>query len=110
MYKNYNKIYFIGIGGIGMSSIALYFINNGKQVAGYDQTITDLTKKLSNLGAKIHYDSSLSEIPEEFKNNNEVLIIYTPAIPLSNIELSFFFDNNFTVLKRSEILGYISQD
>ena len=110
MYKNYNKIYFIGIGGIGMSSIALYFINNGKQVAGYDQTITDLTKKLSNLGAKIHYDSSLSEIPEEFNNNNEVLIIYTPAIPLSNIELSFFFDNNFTVLKRSEILGYISQD
>ena len=110
MYKNYNKIYFIGIGGIGMSSIALYFINNGKQVAGYDQAKTDLTKKLSNLGANIHYDSSLSEIPKEFKNNNEVLIIYTPAISLSDVELSFFFDNNFTVLKRSEILGYISQD
>ena len=110
MYKNYNKIYFIGIGGIGMSSIALYFINNGKQVAGYDQAKTDLTNKLSNLGANIHYDSSLSEIPKEFKNNNEVLIIYTPAISLSDVELSFFFDNNFTVLKRSEILGYISQD
>ena len=93
-----------------MSSIALYFINNGKQVAGYDQAKTDLTNKLSNLGANIHYDSSLSEIPKEFKNNNEVLIIYTPAISLSDVELSFFFDNNFTVLKRSEILGYISQD
>jgi UDP-N-acetylmuramate--alanine ligase len=110
MYKDYNKIYFIGIGGIGMSSIALYFINNGKQVAGYDQTKTHLTTKLSNLGANIHYDSGLSEIPEEFKKNNEVLIIYTPAISLNNVELSFFFDNNFIVLKRSEILGYISRD
>ncbi|MBT7554754.1 MAG: UDP-N-acetylmuramate--L-alanine ligase, partial [Flavobacteriaceae bacterium] len=66
MFKNYNKIYFIGIGGIGMSSIALYFINYGKQVAGYDKTKNALTKKLSELGAQIHYESKTSDIPREF--------------------------------------------
>ena len=110
MFKNYNKIYFIGIGGIGMSSIALYFINYGKQVAGYDKTKNALTKKLSELGAQIHYESKTSDIPREFLNNLETLIIYTPAISKENMELSYFFNNNFTVLKRSEVLGEISKD
>ena len=110
MYINYNKIYFVGIGGIGMSSIALYFINNGKQVAGYDLRKNHLTKRLSELGANIHYESSVLEIPKEFLNNKDTLVVYTPAINKDNIELNYFINNNFNVLKRSEILGKISKD
>ena len=110
MNINHNKIYFIGIGGIGMSSIALYFINIGKQVAGYDLTKTELTSKLSEFGANIKYDSSVLKIPKEFLDNKETLIIYTPAIPKDNTLLNYFYDNDFNIFKRSEILGEISKD
>jgi len=104
MNINHNKIYFIGIGGIGMSSIALYFINIGKQVAGYDLTKTELTSKLSEFGANIKYDSSVLKIPKEFLDNKETLIIYTPAIPKDNTLLNYFYDNDFNIFKRSSKL------
>ena len=108
--ENYTKIYFIGIGGIGMSSIALYFLDKGKTVGGYDKTKTDLTINLENHGALIHYDLKISKIPLEFSNKQDTLIIYTPAISKDNIELDFFINNSYKLLKRSEALGLISKN
>ena len=110
MEINYSKIYFIGIGGIGMSSIALYYLNNKKLVGGYDKIKTELTLKLSKTGAQIHYESDLSNIPKEFIDKSNTLIIYTPAISKDNIELNYFIENGYNVLKRSEVLGIISQN
>ena len=110
MIENYTKIYFIGIGGIGMSSLALYFLDKGKIVGGYDKTRTDLTINLKNHGALIHYDLKISEIPLEFRNKQDTLIIYTPAISKDNIELDFFIKKSYKLLKRSEALGLISQN
>ncbi|MAU63350.1 MAG: UDP-N-acetylmuramate--L-alanine ligase [Flavobacteriaceae bacterium] len=110
MIEKYNKIYFIGIGGIGMSSIALYFLDLGKTVGGYDKTRTDLTINLENQGAKIHYNLKISKIPSVFKNKQDTLIIYTPAISKDNIELDFFIKKSYNYLKRSEALGLISQN
>lgn len=110
MEINYSKIYFIGIGGIGMSSIALYYLNNEKLVGGYDQTKTDLTLSLSKNGAQIHYESNISNIPYEFQDKFNTLIIYTPAISKENIELKYFIENDYNVLKRSEALGLISEN
>lgn len=110
MEINYSKIYFIGIGGIGMSSIALFFLNNNKLVGGYDKIKTDLTLRLSQSGAKIHYESKKSNIPIEFLDKSSTLIVYTPAISKNDIELNFFIENGYEIFKRSEILGLISQD
>lgn len=105
-----HNIYFIGIGGIGMSSLARYFKANGKNVAGYDKTQTPLTKELENLNIQIHYKDSLSLIPKGFLKSKTTLIIYTPAIPKSHSELIYFIDNDFNVLKRAEILGIITKN
>ncbi len=111
---NINKIhsiYFIGIGGIGMSALARFFLHLQKAVYGYDRTETSLTQKLSDEGAKIHYKDDLRNIPEIIKQNKEEsLIIYTPAVPENNIELRFFKENNFTLYKRAEVLGFITQN
>lgn len=98
------KVYFIGIGGIGMSALARYF--NGRNVAvfGYDKTATALTKKLEEEGMKIHYEDDISQIPEGVD-----LVIYTPAIPKDHGELSYFRNQNFPLKKRAEVLGMISQ-
>ena len=82
--------YFLGIGGIGMSSLAFYFINKNKYVAGYDKVNSSITKSLSNKGAKVHYNDDVVNIPPEFLNHLETLIVYTPAIPKSNKEFKFF--------------------
>jgi len=110
MIEDYTKIYFIGIGGIGMSSLALYFLDKGKTVGGYDKTKTDLTINLENRGALIHYNLKISEIPLEFRNKQDTLIIYTPAIGKDNIELDFFIKDKYKLLKRSEALGLICQN
>jgi len=110
MIENYTKIYFIGIGGIGMSSLALYFLDKSKTVGGYDKTKTDLTINLENRGAIIHYNLKISEIPLEFRNKQDTLVIYTPAISKDNIELDFFIKNRYKLLKRSEVLGLITQN
>jgi len=108
--KDIHNVYFIGIGGIGMSAIANYFKSNGKNVAGYDKASTDITKSLQEIGIAIHFEDSVDLIPSEFKQKNKTLVVYTPAIPKKHAELNYFLANNFTVLKRSEILGEITNN
>ncbi len=100
-----HKIYFVGIGGIGMSALARYFNGMGCEVHGYDKTETILTKKLVDEGMKIHYDDAVEMIPEGVD-----LVIYTPAIPKDHRELNYFLDHDFPVKKRAEVLGIISRN
>lgn len=108
--KKVHNIYFVGIGGIGMSALARYFHANGKKVAGYDKTQTKLTGELQSKGIDIHFDDDVSIIPAEFKNKIATLIVYTPAIPNDHTELNFFQKEGFTVMKRAEVLGLITQN
>ena len=105
-----HNVYFIGIGGIGMSAIAHYFASNGKQVAGYDKTPSQITKTLEGKGVAIHFEDALDNIPIPFLKKEETLIVYTPAIPENHLELNYFFEHNFRVLKRAEILGKITEN
>jgi len=105
-----HNIYFIGIGGIGMSAIANYFKSNGKNVAGYDKVSTDITKSLQQIGITIHFEDALDLIPAIFKNNQSTLVVYTPAIPKNHVELTYFLNHDFIVLKRSEVLGEITKN
>lgn len=102
-------IYFLGIGGIGMSALARYFVANGKQVAGYDKTPTDITKSLEDLGIAIHFEDNIEKVPSEFLNPENTLVVYTPAIPKNHSEFDYFKDNNFNILKRSAVLGEITK-
>lgn len=104
----YSNIYFLGIGGIGMSAIARFFIHEGKNVAGYDRTCTALTKKLIEEGADIHFDDNVSLIPETFRNPADTLVVYTPAIPKEHSEYQWFIEKGFKIEKRSEMLGHLS--
>lgn len=107
MIPNFHRVYFIGIGGIGMSALARYFHQNGLVVAGYDRVSTVLTKNLISEGMNIHFEDNVALIPSEFKNRENTLIIYTPAINPDHQELNYFVINNFKVQKRSAILGQI---
>jgi UDP-N-acetylmuramate--alanine ligase len=107
--KNIHNVYFIGIGGIGMSAIARYFASNGKKVAGYDKTPSQITLDLEDLGVEIHFEDALKNIPISFLKKEKTLVVYTPAVPENHTELNYFLDNDFTVLKRSEILGEITE-
>jgi len=103
-------IYFVGIGGIGMSALARWFNLQGKIIAGYDRTETALTRQLAEEGMTIKYEDSVDSIPERMKEDNkDILVIYTPAIPSNNEILKFFMSKRYTVKKRSEVLGAISQ-
>lgn len=102
-------VYFIGIGGIGMSAIARYFLNKGILVGGYDRTPSDLTKKLEEEGALIHYEENVALIPEACKDKDSALIIYTPAIPASHQELVYFKENQFDLQKRAQVLGTLTR-
>lgn len=104
-----HNVYFVGIGGIGMSALANYFKSNGKNVAGYDRVSTKITDSLQHMGIAVHYDDSVDLIPSEFKNSQETIVVYTPAIPKNNLELNYLWENHFTVLKRSEVLGLITK-
>ncbi|WP_225035084.1 UDP-N-acetylmuramate--L-alanine ligase [Winogradskyella sp. SM1960] len=108
-FSTVNNVYFIGIGGIGMSAIARYFEANGKQVAGYDRTSTDITNALGGLGIDIHFEDDVNKIPSTFLNSEDTLVVYTPAIPKNHSEFDYFKDNNFNVLKRSAVLGEITK-
>ncbi len=103
------KIYFLGIGGIGMSAIARYFNHIGLKVYGYDKTETDLTKKLQSEGIQIHYDDNYKQILKYNIDNTNCFVVLTPAIPKENMELAWFIKNNFEIFKRSEILGLLSK-
>ncbi len=104
------NVYFIGIGGIGMSALARYFNANGKVVAGYDRTSTDITEILEKEGIKVHFTDEVKAIPASFKNTTTTLVVYTPAIPKDHKELTFFQENGYQVVKRSEVLGFITKN
>lgn len=102
-------VYFIGIGGIGMSAIARYFLNQGLTVGGYDKTPTDLTKRLVEEGAHIHYEENIGLIPIECLDPDTCLIVYTPAIPAEHAELQYFKRNGFDLQKRAQVLGTLTR-
>jgi UDP-N-acetylmuramate--alanine ligase len=104
-----SNVYFVGIGGIGMSALARYFVANGNHVAGYDKTPTDITNDLQNLGVAIHFNDDITEIDTKYLNNKDTLVVYTPAIPKNHSELNYFKNNDFNIYKRSEILGEITK-
>lgn len=106
--KIYDNIYFIGIGGIGMSAIARYFRREGRLVAGYDRTPTKLTADLTTEGIPVHFEDNVELIPPKFRDPATTLVIYTPAVPADHTELSWFRANEFTVEKRSQALGHIA--
>ena len=109
--NNYKKIYFLGIGGIGMSALARYFNALDKKVEGYDLTETTLTNQLESEGISVHYKEKTSNIlDKEAINSSTTLIIYTPAIPATNQELVYFKSNNYDILKRAQVLGLISKE
>ena len=107
--KKIHNIYFIGIGGIGMSAIARYFKASGKQVSGYDKTQTDITNSLQDLGITVCFEDAMATVADSYLNPETTLVVYTPAVPKSHLQLSYFKNNGFTVLKRSEILGLITE-
>lgn len=102
------SIYFIGIGGIGMSNLARYFLSKGKRVGGYDKTESTLTRLLQDEGAFIHYEDDINSIPVPFFNKEETLVVYTPAVPASHTELLYFKENGYVVMKRAQLLGEIT--
>lgn len=103
--KNIQRVYFIGIGGIGMSAIARYFNENGASVSGYDRTETGLTQQLASEGMHIHYTDDVQALDREAQ-----VVVYTPAIPASHAELNWYRDNGYTVVKRSDILQAITNE
>jgi UDP-N-acetylmuramate--alanine ligase len=109
--ENYHNVYFLGIGGIGMSALARWFLKKGLKVSGYDRTATTLTADLQREGMNIHFEDDASLIPSEVKTQKESsLIIFTPAIPKDHKEHAFLKSAGYTIMKRSEVLGLISKD
>ena len=106
---SFTNIYFIGIGGIGMSNLARFFLSKNKIVAGYDRVSTQLTQLLEDEGAAIHYKDDVKSIPKQFTNAQTTLVVYTPAVPSTHTELIYFEDNNFTIMKRAQVLGEITK-
>ena len=102
-------VYFVGIGGIGMSAIARYFLSRGIIVGGYDRTPSDLTEQLRKEGALIHYEDSVELIPDSFRDREGTLVIYTPAIPAEHSELTFFRQQGFEIQKRAQVLGTLTR-
>lgn len=107
----YQRVYFLGAGGIGMSALARYFKACGMEVAGYDRTSTPLTDELRKEGIAIHFLDDINEIPADFKKlelKDSTLVVLTPAVPKDHAELNYFLQQGFTVMKRSEVLGLIT--
>ena len=103
------SVYFVGIGGIGMSAIARYFLSRGVIVAGYDRTPSDLTEQLRKEGALVHYEDSVALIPAPCRDKEGTLVVYTPAIPLDHSELTFFRQQGFEIQKRAQVLGTLTR-
>ncbi|MDR2475103.1 MAG: UDP-N-acetylmuramate--L-alanine ligase, partial [Bacteroidales bacterium] len=108
-FKEIESVYFLGIGGIGMSALVRYFLFLGKKVAGYDRTETELTQQLSNEGAHIHYADDVEAIPCFCKNPANVLVVVTPAVPEDLSEYRFFQQQHFHMMKRAQALGEITR-
>lgn len=109
MINRFKNIYFLGIGGIGMSALAAYFSKEGKAVAGYDLVRNSNCISLEKIGINIHYNDDINLIPEKFLNPDDSLIVYTPAIPKNHSELNYFIKNNYQILKRAQVLGELSK-
>ena len=103
------SVYFIGAGGIGMSALVRYFLSKGKKVGGYDRTPSELTMKLIEEGADIHYEEAPEKIPAEFKNPESTLVVYTAAMPEDHILLQYFRKHGFTIYKRAQVLGMLTR-
>ncbi len=106
----YSAVYFIGIGGIGMSAIARYYLQRGLIVGGYDKTPSALTRELEHEGALVHYEDDVNLIPQACKDAHATLVIYTPAIPAEHTELQFFRAGGFDIQKRAQVLGTLTHD
>jgi UDP-N-acetylmuramate--alanine ligase len=104
-----HNVYFIGIGGIGMSALARYFLTIGKNVSGYDKTPTRLTDELIASGMDIHFTDEIQKIPANFYTEN-TLVVVTPAVPVSHSEWNYFIERNYNIKKRAEVLGLITKD
>ena len=105
----YKRAFFIGAGGIGMANLERYLLQEGFKVAGYDRTQSELTSKLEKEGVVITFIDESERIPDEFRDNKDTLVVYTPAIPSDSPILNWFKDNGFAVVKRSELLGKITR-
>ena len=103
------SVYFIGAGGIGMSALVRYFLSKGKKVGGYDRTPSELTLKLIEEGADIHYDEAPENIPSDFLNPESTLVVYTAAMPEDHILLQYFRKHGFTIYKRAQVLGMLTR-
>lgn len=103
------NIYFVGAGGIGMAALERYFLSKGKRVGGYDRTTTDLTRALESEGVEITYSDAAEAIPQAFRNPEETLVVYTPAVPDSHPGLQWFRANGFEVVKRAAVLGIVTR-
>lgn len=109
-FSNINNVYFIGIGGIGMSALARYFNAMGKSVSGYDKTSTALTQELISEGIEIHFEDNIDLIAVNvLQQKEQTLVVYTPAVPSNHKELNYFIQNNFEIKKRAEVLGSITK-
>lgn len=104
-----SNIYFLGIGGIGMSALARYFKAKGFDVAGYDRTSSELTRELEQEGISVHYEDSLSLIPTQHRDAAHTLVVYTPAVPVTMSEFVWFKENGFEIMKRSQVLGEVTR-
>lgn len=103
-------VYFIGIGGIGMSALARYFNSQGIYCCGYDKTETELTRKLQAESIDVHYEDNIDLIPKRIFNSKKTLIVYTPAVPIEHSEFQYFKNNGYQIFKRAEVLGIISRE
>jgi UDP-N-acetylmuramate--alanine ligase len=108
--KDIQNFYFVGIGGIGMSALARYCKLLGKDVYGYDKTPTELTNQLIKEGIDITFTDSVSELPKTTQDKENILVVYTPAIPKSSALLNYFFSANYTVVKRAFLLGEVTKN
>jgi UDP-N-acetylmuramate--alanine ligase len=106
--NDYDSIYFLGIGGIGMSNLARWFKRSGKKIGGYDRTPTPLTHELIEEGMEIHFEDKIELLPG-YVNKSGTLVVFTPAIPKNHVEYNYLKDNGFTIMKRSEVLGLITK-
>lgn len=107
--NEFSSIYFVGAGGIGMAALERYFLAQGKRVAGYDRTPTDLTAALVSEGVHIDFDDDPALIPNYYRDPKDTLVVYTPAVPSSHRGLQWFRDNGFEVVKRARVLGIVTQ-
>ncbi|MEO6687073.1 MAG: Mur ligase domain-containing protein, partial [Dyadobacter sp.] len=109
--NDWKYIYFVGIGGIGMSALARWFKANSFQVAGYDKTLTPLVQTLISEGIPVNLEDEIENIPAEFiADPSQTLIVYTPAVPVQHKQMNYFRQENFMILKRSQVLGMLTKN